>query len=53
MTVIITPLRKRHGRQETRLHIVSDVPEEFHDFTYEWAGLKRLGIVAAFRKEGD
>lgn len=27
--------------------------QEFHDVSYEWAGLKKLGIVVAFRQEGD
>lgn len=48
-----TTQEKSHGRQETRLHIVSDLPDDFHDFTYEWAGLKKLGVVVSFRQEGD
>ncbi|HHE3045604.1 TPA: ISAs1 family transposase, partial [Escherichia coli] len=27
---------KSHGREETRLHIVCDVPDELIDFTFEW-----------------
>lgn len=44
---------KSHGRLETRHHIVSDLPDSFFDFTYEWAGLKKLGVVVSFRQEGD
>lgn len=42
---------KNHGREETRLHIVSDVPDELIDFTFEWKGLKRLCAAVSFRKE--
>ncbi|WP_244449878.1 hypothetical protein, partial [Escherichia coli] len=27
-----------HGREEIRLHIVCDVPDELIDFTFEWKG---------------
>ncbi|ERE43251.1 transposase DDE domain protein, partial [Escherichia coli Tx3800] len=30
---------KSHGREEIRLHIVCDVPDELIDFTFEWKGL--------------
>ncbi len=33
---------KSHGREEIRLHIVCDVPDELIDFTFEWKGLKKL-----------
>lgn len=42
---------KNHGREETRLHIVSDVPDELIDFTFEWKGLKKLCVAVSFRKE--
>ncbi|SUI45322.1 Transposase [Salmonella enterica subsp. indica] len=42
---------KGHGRQETRLHIVSDVPDELIDFTFEWKGLKKLCVAVSFRSE--
>lgn len=42
---------KSHGREETRLHIVSDVPDELIDFTFEWKGLKKLCVAVSFRKE--
>ncbi|EFI6378806.1 hypothetical protein GS596_18455, partial [Escherichia coli] len=29
---------KSHGREEIRLHIVCDVPDELIDFTFEWKG---------------
>ena len=42
---------KCHGREETRLHIVSDIPNKLIDFTFEWKGLKKLCIATSFRKE--
>ncbi len=42
---------KGHGREETRLHIVSDVPEDLIDFTFEWKGLKKLCVAVSFREE--
>ncbi|EBU3698943.1 ISAs1 family transposase, partial [Salmonella enterica] len=42
---------KNHGREETRLHIVSDVSDELTDFTFEWKGLKKLCVAVSFRKE--
>lgn len=42
---------KSHGREETRLHFVSDVPDELIDFTFEWKGLKKLCVAVSFRKE--
>jgi predicted transposase YbfD/YdcC len=44
---------KNRGRQETRYHIVSEVTEEFQELSYEWAGLKTVGVVMSFRQEGD
>lgn len=32
---------------------MSYLPDEFFDFTYAWAGLKKLGVVVSFRQEGD
>ncbi len=40
---------KSHGREEIRLHIVCDVPDESIDFTFEWKGLKKLCMAASFR----
>ncbi|EBX6689629.1 ISAs1 family transposase, partial [Salmonella enterica subsp. salamae serovar Sofia] len=44
---------KGHGREETRLHIVSDVPDELIDFTFEWKDLKKLCMAVSFRAEKD
>lgn len=44
-------LEKGHGREETRLYIVSDVPDEFLDFTFEWRDLKKLCVAVSFRAE--
>ncbi|MCM5073975.1 ISAs1 family transposase, partial [Escherichia coli] len=40
---------KRHGREEIRLHIVCEVPDELIDFTFEWKGLKKLCVAVSFR----
>ncbi|STN26065.1 H repeat-containing Rhs element protein [Escherichia coli] len=40
---------KSHGREEIRLHIVCDVPDELIDFTFEWKGLKKLCVAVSFR----
>ncbi|ENA4996508.1 ISAs1 family transposase [Escherichia albertii] len=40
---------KSHDREETRLHIVCDVPDELIDFTFEWKGLKKLCVAVSFR----
>ncbi|QMJ69877.1 ISAs1 family transposase [Escherichia fergusonii] len=42
---------KGHGRKETRLHIVSDIPDDLFDFTCEWKGLKKLCVAVSFREE--
>ncbi|EOC0649678.1 ISAs1 family transposase [Salmonella enterica subsp. enterica serovar Apapa] len=42
---------KGHGREETRLHIVSDVPDELIDFTFEWKDLKKVCMAVSFRSE--
>ena len=44
---------KNRGRQETRYHIVSNVVEEFQGLSYEWPGLKSVGLVMSFRQEGE
>ncbi|MGD1136631.1 hypothetical protein AAGH91_28800, partial [Escherichia coli] len=36
---------KSHGREETRLHIVCDVPDELIDFTFEWKGLNAYSAL--------
>ncbi|HBB2498704.1 TPA: ISAs1 family transposase, partial [Escherichia coli] len=40
---------KSHGREETRLYIVCEVPDELIDFTFEWKGLKKLCVAVSFR----
>ena len=36
---------KNCGRQETRYHIVKESTEEFQELSYEWPGLKTVGVV--------
>lgn len=33
------------------MHIVSDVPDDLIDFTFEWKGLKKLCVAVSFREE--
>lgn len=42
---------KSHGRMESRLHIVSDIFDEFVNFSFDWKGMKTLGIVISARME--
>jgi len=42
---------KNRGRQETRYHVVSEFTQEFQDLSYEWPGLKTVGVVMSFRTE--
>ncbi len=42
---------KSHGRMETRLHIVSDTFDEFVNFSFDWKGMKTLGIIFSARME--
>jgi predicted transposase YbfD/YdcC len=44
---------KGHGRNEQRLHLVSDVFGDFVDLSFEWPHLKTLGVAISFRQEGD
>lgn len=46
-----TTSEKIHGREEMRLHIVSDVPDELIDFTFAWKGLRKLCVAVSFRSE--
>ncbi|VEA08847.1 Transposase [Salmonella enterica subsp. enterica serovar Sanjuan] len=39
-----------HGRQETRLNIISDVTPEFCDFEFEWRGLKKLCVALSYQE---
>ncbi len=38
-----------HGRFEKRLYIVSDIFDEFVNFSFDWAGMKTLGIALSAR----
>lgn len=42
---------KSHGRMESRLHIVSDIFDEFVNLSFDWKGMKTLGIILSARME--
>lgn len=42
---------KNHGRQETRLHIVSGIPDELIDYTFAWKDLRKIGMAVSFRSD--
>lgn len=42
---------KSHGRKETRLHIVSDIPDELIDYTFAWKDLRKIGMAVSFRSD--
>lgn len=42
---------KNHGRQETRLHIVSGIPDELIDYTFTWKDLRKIGMAVSFRSD--
>ncbi|RAU18245.1 ISAs1 family transposase [Nitrincola tibetensis] len=42
-----------HGRKETRLYVVSDVFDEFVNLSFDWPGMKRVGVVISFRQEDE
>lgn len=44
---------KSHGREETRVHVVSDIPDSFVDLEADWLKLKTLGVVVSFRTRDD
>lgn len=44
---------KSHGREETRVHIVSGVPDSFVDLEIDWLKLKTLGVGVSFRTLDD
>ena len=44
---------KSHGRLELRLHIVSDIFDEFVNLSFDWKGMKTLGIVMSARIDGE
>ena len=49
---VYTTTEKSHGRTETRMHIVSEVFDEFVNFAFDWKKLTTLGVAIAFRSEG-
>ncbi|MCT4737214.1 ISAs1 family transposase [Raoultella ornithinolytica] len=42
---------KSHGRKETRLHVVSNIPDELIDHTFAWKDLRKIGMAVSFRSE--
>ena len=44
---------KGHGRLETRLHKVNHDVKLLADIAFEWPGIKTLGYIVSFRKEGN
>lgn len=48
-----TTSEKSHGRTETRMHIVSDVFDEFVNFSFDWEKLTTIGVAISFRSVGD
>jgi|SRR5690606_15337556 len=42
---------KSHGLKETRLHVVSDIPDELIAHTFAWKDLRRVGVAVSFRSE--
>lgn len=42
---------KSHGRKETRLHVVSNIPDELIDHTFAWKDLRKIGVAVSFRSE--
>lgn len=42
---------KNHGRKETRLHVVSDIPDDLIDHTFTWKELRKVGVAVSFRSE--
>ena len=41
---------KGHGREETRLYIVSDLFDEFVNYSFDWKGMQTLGVAISFRE---
>ena len=44
---------KNRGRNEHRIHVVSDIFDEFVNLSFDWKGMCSLGAVVAFRQVGD
>ncbi len=45
-------IEKNRGRHEHRVHIVSDIFDEFVNRSFDWKDMKTLGAVVAFRQVG-
>ena len=41
---------KSHGRIENRLYVVSDLFDEFVNRSFDWKGMKTLGVAMTFRE---
>lgn len=41
-----------HGRLEIRQHVVCDIFDEFVNLSFDWKGMKTLGIIVSSRMEG-
>ena len=44
---------KSHGRLEIRQHIVSDIFDEFVNLSFDWKGMKTLGVVMSARMDEE
>lgn len=42
---------KNHGRKETRLHVISNIPDELIDHTFAWKDLRKIGVAVSFNSE--
>ena len=43
-------VEKQHGRHETRFYIVRDLFDEFVNLSFDWPGMKTLGVALAIRE---
>ena len=43
-------IEKAHGRNETRFYLVSDLFDEFVNYSFDWTGMKTLGVALAIRE---
>ena len=42
-----------HGRKETRFYVVRDLFVYFVNLSFNWLGMKCLGVAISFRQEGE
>tara|TARA_R110001599_G_scaffold253132_3_gene453360 strand:+ start:133 stop:1269 length:1137 start_codon:yes stop_codon:yes gene_type:complete len=42
---------KSHGRDETRIYIVKEIFDDFVDHSFEWKGMKSVGVCIGFRSK--